>query len=175
LNTVFNIRRLKKEVAVMRKTKGDQTLFRKRQVAEESKVAAEKIKELEKQVQQANKNREVTEDNLFANNFKKEFKTRDDIAEERAKLLRSKEELTIDYNERKESYMNELFTLDQRHNTIVDLTENVRIDRERKKAELRRIQLKLQGEREMEAKLDKQLEDILGRAVTMADLDLLYA
>ena len=159
----------------MRKTKGDQTLFRKRQVAEESKVAAEKIKELEKQVQQANKNREVTEDNLFANNFKKEFKTRDDIAEERAKLLRSKEELTIDYNERKESYMNELFTLDQRHNTIVDLTENVRIDRERKKAELRRIQLKLQGEREMEAKLDKQLEDILGRAVTMADLDLLYA
>jgi hemolysin activation/secretion protein len=71
--------------------------------------------------------------------------------------------------------MNELFTLDQRHNTIVDLTENVRIDRERKKAELRRIQLKLQGEREMEAKLDKQLEDILGRAVTMADLDLLYA
>jgi hypothetical protein len=51
LNTVFNIRRLKKEVAVMRKTKGDQTLFRKRQVAEESKVAAEKIKELEKQVQ----------------------------------------------------------------------------------------------------------------------------
>lgn len=175
MNIVFNIRRLKKEVAVMRKTKGDQTLFRKRQVAEESKVAAEKIKELEKQVQQANKNREVTEDNLFANNFKKEFKTRDDIAEERAKLLRSKEELTIDYNERKESYMNELFTLDQRHNTIVDLTENVRIDRERKKAELRRIQLKLQGEREMEAKLDKQLEDILGRAVTMADLDLLYA
>lgn len=54
------------------------------------------------------------------------------------------------------------------------MSENVRIERQWKKAELNKIQTKLAFEREMEKKLDKELERILGRAVSMADLELLY-
>lgn len=54
------------------------------------------------------------------------------------------------------------------------MSENVRIERQWKKAELNKIQTKLAFEREMETKLDKELERILGRAVSMADLELLY-
>jgi hypothetical protein len=67
-----------------------------------------------------------------------------------------------------------LFTYDQRYNDIVQISENVRIERQWKKAELNKISTKLAYEREMEAKLDKELERILGRAVSMADLELLY-
>lgn len=54
------------------------------------------------------------------------------------------------------------------------MSENVRIERQWKKAELNKIQTKLAFEREMETKLDKELERNLGRAVSMADLELLY-
>lgn len=67
-----------------------------------------------------------------------------------------------------------MFTFDQRYNDIVQISENVRIERQWKKAELNKIATKLAFEREMEAKLDKELEKILGRAVSMADLELLY-
>ena len=56
----------------------------------------------------------------------------------------------------------------------MQISENVRIERQWKKAELNKISTKLAYEREMEAKLDKELERILGRAVSMADLELLY-
>ena len=36
------------------------------------------------------------------------------------------------------------------------------------------MQIQLENERELEKKLDKEIESILGRAVTQADLDALY-
>lgn len=47
LDTIFNIRRLKKEVAVLRRTKGKEMFFRKQKVAEESKATADSIRQLE--------------------------------------------------------------------------------------------------------------------------------
>ena len=50
----------------------------------------------------------------------------------------------------------------------------VKQDRDRKKLELKKMEVKLQMQRDSEAKLDKELEAILGRAVTMEDLEALY-
>jgi len=41
LDSIFNIRRLKKEVAVLRRTKGKEMFFRKQKVVEELKVTAD--------------------------------------------------------------------------------------------------------------------------------------
>ena len=43
-----------------------------------------------------------------------------------------------------------------------------------KRIQLRSMQVQLDNEREMEKKLDKEIESILGRACTQADLDALY-
>lgn len=47
-------------------------------------------------------------------------------------------------------------------------------DREQIKTGLGRIQIKLASMGEMEAKLDKQLEQILGKAIDGQDLEMLY-
>ena len=50
----------------------------------------------------------------------------------------------------------------------------VRQDRDIKRIQLKSMQIQLENERELEKKLDKEIESILGRAVTQADLDALY-
>ena len=50
----------------------------------------------------------------------------------------------------------------------------VKQDRDRKKLEHRKMNIKLEMLRETEKKLDKELEAILGRAVTDEDLEALY-
>lgn len=67
-----------------------------------------------------------------------------------------------------------LFTFDQRYRTINDTANLVRQDRDMKRIQLRSMQVQLENERELEKKLDKEIEAILGRACTQADLDDLY-
>ena len=50
----------------------------------------------------------------------------------------------------------------------------VKHKRDQQKLKLKRMEAKLVLEQELEAKLDKELEQILGRAVSMADLEALY-
>ena len=50
----------------------------------------------------------------------------------------------------------------------------IKQERDRKKLELRKMTMKMELEREAEKKLDAELEKILGRAVTMEDLEALY-
>ena len=50
----------------------------------------------------------------------------------------------------------------------------VKRDRDRKKLELKKMTVKLELQREAEKKLDKELEAILGRAISMEDLEALY-
>jgi hypothetical protein len=65
LDTLFNIRRLRKEVAVLRRTKGKEQFFKKKQLEEESKAMIDKIKELESKVNES-KNREAEDLQIFA-------------------------------------------------------------------------------------------------------------
>jgi len=174
LDLTFNIRMLKKEVAVIKKTKGKDMFFRKKKLENETKTAAEKLKELEVKVNQ-NKNRDAESITMFAQNWKTGgLETAADIEAELEQLTKQKEELTIDYHERQQGYKTSLFTLDQRYNDIIKQSEDVRIRRELKRVTLDRVKAQLQNERDLEAKLDAELEKILGRAVTMADLELLY-
>jgi chromosome segregation ATPase len=174
LDLTFNIRMLKKEVAVIKKTKGKDMFFRKKKLENETKTAAEKLKELEVKVN-LNKNRDAESITMFAQNWKTGgLETAADIEAELEQLTKQKEELTIDYHERQQGYKTSLFTLDQRYNDIIKQSEDVRIRRELKRVTLDRVKAQLQNERDLEAKLDAELEKILGRAVTMADLELLY-
>jgi hypothetical protein len=50
----------------------------------------------------------------------------------------------------------------------------VRQDRDIKKIQLKSMIKQLESDRQMEKELDVELESILGRAVTQADLDALY-
>jgi hypothetical protein len=63
----------------------------------------------------------------------------EEIQEEYDRLVRTKEDITIDYAEKQTQYKESLFTFDQRYNDIVAQAELVRVDRERKKAELKRL------------------------------------
>lgn len=50
----------------------------------------------------------------------------------------------------------------------------VKTDRDRKRIELKKMSVRLQMQRDAETSLDKELESILGRAVTMEDLEASY-
>lgn len=112
LDLTFNIRMLKKEVAVIKKTKGKDMFFRKKKLENETKTAAEKLKELEVKVNQ-NKNRDAESITMFAQNWKTGgLETAADVEAELEQLTKQKEELTIDYHERQQGYKTSLFTLD---------------------------------------------------------------
>ena len=133
LDSIFNIRRLKKEVAVLRRTKGKEMFFRKQKVDEESKATAESIRQMEQKLLQS-KNQVAEDSTLFAQNFKSSagLLTMDEIQSEYDRLIRTKEELQIDYAEKQALYKQTLFSFDQRYNDIVTQAETVKIDRERK-------------------------------------------
>ena len=133
LDSIFNIRRLKKEVAVLRRTKGKEMFFRKQKVDEESKTTAESIRQMEQKLLQS-KNQVAEDSTLFAQNFKSSagLLTMDEIQSEYDRLIRTKEELQIDYAEKQALYKQTLFSFDQRYNDIVTQAETVKIDRERK-------------------------------------------
>ena len=133
LDSIFNIRRLKKEVAVLRRTKGKEMFFRKQKVDEESKTTAESIRQMEQKLLQS-KNQVAEDSTLFAQNFKSSagLLTMDEIQSEYDRLIRTKEELQIEYAEKQALYKQTLFSFDQRYNDIVTQAETVKIDRERK-------------------------------------------
>ena len=133
LDSIFNIRRLKKEVAVLRRTKGKEMFFRKQKVDEESKATAESIRQMEQKLLQS-KNQVAEDSTLFAQNFKSSagLLTMDEIQSEYDRLIRTKEELQIEYAEKQALYKQTLFSFDQRYNDIVTQAETVKIDRERK-------------------------------------------
>ncbi len=132
LDSIFNIRRLKKEVAVLRRTKGKEMFFRKQKVDEESKATAESIRQMEQKLLQS-KNQAAEDSTLFAQNFKSSagLLTMDEIQSEYDRLIRTKEELQINYAEKQALYKQTLFSFDQRYNDIVTQAETVKIDRER--------------------------------------------
>ncbi len=51
--------------------------------------------------------------------------------------------MKIAYAEKQDEYKQNLFSFDQRYNDIFTQSEAVRVDRERKKLELKRFELKL--------------------------------
>ncbi len=63
---------------------------------------------------------------------------------------------------------------DQLYNEVNHYAIAVKQDRDRKKLELKKMTIRLEMQREAEKKLDKELEAILGRAISMEDLEALY-
>lgn len=95
----FNIKRLKKEVSMLKKTKGRELFFRKKEIETQSKITRDKLLDLETKVSQA-KNREAEGPSVFADNFnKKTLVTMADIQQEYDRLIKTKEELLIAYTE----------------------------------------------------------------------------
>lgn len=89
-------------------------------------------------------------------------------------LLKSKREIEIEQGYLEENHKKELLSADQMFNEINHYAIAIKQDRDRKRLQLRKMNMKLELERAAEKKLDKELEAILGRAITMADLEALY-
>lgn len=84
-------------------------------------------------------------------------------------------------NEKQALYAEQKLDLDQkirsedgRYYNIMETSSAVRFEHSKKKVKHRKLTEQLKREREAEAKLDADLEKILGRACTMEDLEALY-
>lgn len=73
-----------------------------------------------------------------------------------------------------QNHRKELLAADQLFGEVNQYAIAVKQDRDRKKLELKKMTVRLELQRAAEEKLDKELEKILGRAVTMEDLEALY-
>lgn len=75
---------------------------------------------------------------------------------------------------RLQTIQDHLNVLDHKLNEVTQLGIMFKSDREQLKSGIARMQVKVASLSEMETKLDKQLEEILGRAVDGSDLAMLY-
>lgn len=75
---------------------------------------------------------------------------------------------------RLQTIQDHLNVLDHKLNEVTQLGIMFKSDREQLKSGIARMQVKVASMSEMETKLDKQLEEILGRAVDGSDLAMLY-
>ena len=173
LDTLYKKRRLVGEVKVMRTARNQAEFFKKKQVQQEQKVMADKIKDLQDQVKNS---RERTEEErlTFDEKMKGGFQTKADVEAEYEMLEKSKREIEIEQSYLEENHKRELLVADQMFNEINQYAIAVKLDRDRKRMELKKMTIRLELEQEAEKKLDAELEVILGRAVTMEDLEALY-
>lgn len=149
----------------MRRQKQSDLYFKNQKAKDEQKVVTDRIKDLELQVKE---NKFKQEEALldFASKLSKGPQTRADLESEIEMLHKTKAELEILYHEAQEKHQQELYTLDQRFRTINELSEMVRQDRDMKRVQLKVMAKQLDAEREAEKQLDREIESILGRAVT---------
>ncbi len=89
-------------------------------------------------------------------------------------LEKSKREIEIEQGYLEEKHKKELLAADQMYNEINQYAIAIKLDRDRKKMQLKKMEIRLKLEQEAESKLDRELEAILGRAVTVEDLEALY-
>ena len=134
---------------------------------------ADKIKELQDQVK--NSRQRTEEERLtFDEKMRSGMQTQADVDSEYDMLMKTKKDIEIENGYLQEKHQKELMAQDQLFSEVSRYGIAVKQDRDRKKIELRKLKIKLEMQREAEKKLDKELEAILGRAVTMEDLEALY-
>lgn len=87
---------------------------------------------------------------------------------------KAKLELQARHAEQKKHIDHTIIVDEGQYSTIMETANVVRIEHSKKKVRHRKMMAQLEAEKALEAKLDKELESILGRAVTMEDLEALY-
>jgi hypothetical protein len=174
LDMQFKKRQLDKEVRLMRKQQQADNYFKNAQIKDQAKMVGEKIKELEQKVQDKQNMSQHNKDDDLQVQLAKGPQTRADIESERESLQVVLAEVQIKYNEKKAEHDQAIFTLDDRMRTINETSEMIKCDRQLNKIKLRNLQKQLERDRQAEKDYDKEIETILGRAVTQADLDALY-
>lgn len=102
------------------------------------------------------------------------LQTQADVEAEYEMLMKTKKDIEIEQGYLEADHRKELMAQDQLFNELNQYSIAVKRDRDRKKLELKKMTYKLEHQRAAEAKLDKELEAILGRAITMEDLEALY-
>lgn len=75
---------------------------------------------------------------------------------------------------RLEQIQQNLNMLDKKHFDLTQYNLSLKQERDEVKNKLFRNQIKLQNSQKQVAKLDKQIESIIGKAVTSNDLEMLY-
>jgi len=110
----------------------------------------------------------------FEAKIRAKMQVKDSVHQDYQDALKQKESLESDFILKFKSMQAGLKTLEHRINSDSHQCIVLEGERETLKTAIGRAQIKLSSMGEMEAKLDKQLEEILGRAVNGVDLAMLY-
>ena len=142
LDTLYKKRRLAGEVRVMRSTRNQAEFFKKKQVLQEQKAMADKLKELQDSLKNS---RERTEEErlTFDEKMKSGLQTKADIEAEFEMLEKSKREIEIEQGYLEEKHKKELIAADQMYHEINQYAIAIKLDRDRKKMELKKMEIRL--------------------------------
>ena len=106
--------------------------------------------------------------------MKSDLMAKDKVQQEFYRLQREKEISSQEYSMRLEQIQQNLNMLDKKHFDLSQYNLTLKQERDEVKNKLFRNQIKLQNSQKQVAKLDRQIESIIGKAVTSNDLEMLY-
>lgn len=165
LDLQYRNRHLEKELKVMRAQNSDDGGAKKKKIKEISK----KILQLEQEDELARQRKKEAEKNVESD-LQKAFLAKDKVQQDLVKLEREKGQCTAEYAMRLEQIQQNLRMLEKKHDDVRQYILEMKKEREEVKTKLFRGQVKFANCQKQEVNLDKQIEEILGRAVTSKDL-----
>eukprot|EP00347_Sterkiella_histriomuscorum_P000238 403376652 len=179
LDLRFRSQRLERELEIMRETSGEEQGFnykdrvRRKMKNPMQKKFADKILNLEERLN--NKVSNILFEKIhIENKIQQSLMAKDQVHQDFYEAQRIKERIDIEYEMRLQQIQDNLNIQDHKLNDATQLSLMIKGDRENLKTQISRMQVKITSMSELEAKLDKQLEQILGKAIDGKDLEMLY-
>ncbi|CDW82059.1 ef hand family protein [Stylonychia lemnae] len=179
LDLRYRSERIEKELEFLRETSANEQgidlkeRIRRKMKNPMEKKYANKILALESRL--ANKiSNTMFEKIMLEDKIKQSLMAKDQVQQDYYDARRVKDRLATEFDMRLETISGSLNVLDQKLNEVTQLNMVLKTERDVFKQKIHRLQISLASMTDMEAKLDKQLEEILGRALTGQDLEMLY-
>jgi hypothetical protein len=170
LDLQYRNRHLEKELRVL-KQQGNQSLANKKKIKELSK----KILSLEGEDEAAKEQERQKREQLnLESELQKAILAKDRVQQDYHRLLREKDQCTEEYSMRLEQIQQELKILEKKHDDVRQYILSMKSERDEVKTKLFRAQVKFNNTQKYSVKLDREIEEVFGRAVNNNDLGKLY-
>lgn len=134
---------------------------------------AKKIVELEAADAEKIKKQNL-EEKALEDKMRSELMDKDKVQQEFYKLTRQKEQMLAEYSMRLEEIQGSLNVFEKKHFDLQQATIGMKSERDEIKNKLFRESIRYKNCADQMARLDKEIEDVLGRAVSNNDLETLY-
>ena len=168
LDLQYRNRHLEKELHVLRSQSGGADSLKAKQKALKKQILAAEAQDQEK-IDKAKAEEAALEQEMRA-----ELLQKDQIQQEFQALTREKEQSELEYSMRLDEIHKNLNMLDKKHFDMSQYNIAYKQERDELKNNLFRAQIRYEGQLKAMAKLDKDIEEFVGKAVDMNDLEMLY-